>query len=276
MRRFGRLLASNEIGLACVIGVFWLIFAAAAATFFSPFNLYSLGRFVAADLVIAARQKVVRADGLARAVPGRLVRPRRHRGGGLRRAGGALVVGTGINGFIITLATLSAYRGINYGITQSQPFYGMPEALKAFGVDRWGAVPVLVIVPLALIPAVALLMNRSVLGRHPLAVGGNPQAAALSGIPSGRTRIAAHVLSATLAAVAGPGRALRGQPHCGSRADDPAGTGRRRGHPGLPDAMRGPPRPPNWLKVKRFRRRMRCYSQAHTIYTAESLPRATD
>jgi ribose transport system permease protein len=115
---------------------------------------------------------------------------------------GALVVWTGINGFIITLATLSAYRGIDYGITHSQPFYAMPAALKAFGVERWGAIPALLIVPLILIPAMGLLMRRTLLGRHLLAIGGNPTAAALSGIPERRTIIAAHVVSGTLAAIA--------------------------------------------------------------------------
>ena len=46
---------------------------------------------------------------------------------------GVLTVGTGINGFIITLATLSAYKGINLGITEAQPFSAIPDAVKAFG-----------------------------------------------------------------------------------------------------------------------------------------------
>jgi len=115
---------------------------------------------------------------------------------------GLLTVGTGINGFIITLATLSAYRGINFGITESQPFYGLPDSLKAFGVERWGPVPVLILVPAAVVMAMAVVMRRSVLGRHLLAVGGNPNAAALSGIPAKRTIVVAHVLSGLLAAIA--------------------------------------------------------------------------
>ncbi|MBX6321476.1 MAG: ABC transporter permease [Rhodospirillaceae bacterium] len=132
---------------------------------------------------------------------------------------GALVVGTGINGFIITLATLSAYRGIDYGITHSQPFYAMPAALKAFGVERWGAVPALLVVPLVVVPAMALIMRRTLLGRHMLAVGGNPQAAALSGIPARRTIVAAHVISGGLAAIAAMmtvARLQQAQPTIGS------------------------------------------------------------
>ena len=45
-------------------------------------------------------------------------------------AGGAK---TGISAFIITLASLSIFKGINLGITRAQPFYGVPESVKAFG-----------------------------------------------------------------------------------------------------------------------------------------------
>ena len=54
---------------------------------------------------------------------------------------GLLTVRTGINGFIITLATASAFTGINLGITESIPFYKMPPALVAFGEGRIGAFP---------------------------------------------------------------------------------------------------------------------------------------
>ena len=54
---------------------------------------------------------------------------------------GVLTVRTGINGFIITLATASAFTGINLGITESIPFYNMPPALVAFGEQRFFAFP---------------------------------------------------------------------------------------------------------------------------------------
>jgi ribose transport system permease protein len=39
---------------------------------------------------------------------------------------GLLTVRTGVNAFIITLATVSAFTGIDFGITGSIPFYKMP------------------------------------------------------------------------------------------------------------------------------------------------------
>ena len=54
---------------------------------------------------------------------------------------GLLTVRTGINGFIITLATASAFTGINLGITESIPFYNLPPLFVAFGTERFSPCP---------------------------------------------------------------------------------------------------------------------------------------
>ncbi|HMN87509.1 MAG TPA: ABC transporter permease [Bauldia sp.] len=115
---------------------------------------------------------------------------------------GLLTVRTGINGFIITLATASAFTGINLGITESIPFYKMPAALVAFGEERVGFLPYLLIAPLVVTALLGLFFARTVAGRQLLAVGGNAHAAELSGISRDRIVVLAHVLSGTLAAIA--------------------------------------------------------------------------
>jgi ribose transport system permease protein len=115
---------------------------------------------------------------------------------------GVLTVRTGINGFIITLATASAFTGINLGITESIPFYNMPPALVAFGEDRIGAFPYLLIAPLVVAALLGLFFARTVPGRQLLAYGGNATAARLSGISEQKVIVFAHVLSGTLAAAA--------------------------------------------------------------------------
>ncbi len=137
-------------------------------------------------------------------------------------AGGALngVVThvTGLNAFVVTLATLSIFKGTNIGITEAQPFYDIPEAVKTFGNARFGFFPYLLFVSGAILVAVWVFMRRAVLGRQLLAVGGNRNAAELSGISIGRVVVAAHVLSGTLAAVAGMlavARLQLGQPTIG-------------------------------------------------------------
>lgn len=125
---------------------------------------------------------------------------------------------TGLNAFVVTLATLSIFKGINIGITEAQPFYQIPAAVKAFGNARLGFFPYLLFVSGACLLAVLVFMRRGVLGRQLLAVGGNRSAAELSGISIGRVVIAAHVISGTLAAVAGMlavARLQLGQPTIG-------------------------------------------------------------
>lgn len=132
---------------------------------------------------------------------------------------GALIMITGISAFVITLATLSIFKGINLGITRAQPFYGVPDSVKAFGAATlFGPIPWLA-VPTAL-AAVALwfMLRRQPIGRFILAVGGNEHAASLSGISVRLTVIVAHAISGFLAALAGVllvARLQIGQPSIG-------------------------------------------------------------
>ena len=117
---------------------------------------------------------------------------------------GFFIALTGISAFVITLATLAVFKGINLGITRAQPFYGVPESVKAFGNATFiGPLPWLLVPMLVVVVAMWFLMNRRPLGRYILAVGGNEHAAALSGISVRRTVISAHAISGALAALAG-------------------------------------------------------------------------
>lgn len=132
---------------------------------------------------------------------------------------GVMIAVTGISAFVITLATLAIYKGINLGITEARPFYGIPDVVKTFGSQTiLGVIPLLVI-PTALIAVLLwLLLARLPAGRFILAVGGNEHAAALSGIPVRRTIVLAHALSGFLAAAAGllvVARIQVGQPSIG-------------------------------------------------------------
>ncbi len=119
-------------------------------------------------------------------------------------ASGFVIARTGISAFIITLAGLQIFKGINLGITEAQPFYGVPQSVKDFGnVAMLGPVPWLVLPMAAATLGLWYLLNRLRIGRHILAIGGNPQAAELSGIDLAATVIWAHGLSGALAAAAG-------------------------------------------------------------------------
>jgi ribose/xylose/arabinose/galactoside ABC-type transport system permease subunit len=116
---------------------------------------------------------------------------------------GWLTVGLGIPSFIITLGMMSVIRGITYVFTQAMPISGLPDSYiflgsgTVFGVT----VPVLAMGVVALTGGVVLAWTR--FGRAVYAVGGNLEAARLSGVPTGRVRIMCFTLLGTLSALAG-------------------------------------------------------------------------
>ncbi len=116
---------------------------------------------------------------------------------------GFLIAYTGINGFVITLATMSVYTGLNYGITESVPFYHMPQSLIDWYDSYLGPIPTIVFIPLLTACLVALFLFRHPWGRYILAVGGNPAASELSGISVKKSVLVAHTVSGALAALAG-------------------------------------------------------------------------
>lgn len=132
---------------------------------------------------------------------------------------GALCAYTGISAFIITLATLSIYKGMNLGVTEAQPFYQIPDMVKWLGnATVLGPIPWLVAPFVLCAVALSHLLLRLPLGRSILAVGGNAHAAELSGISAPRIVIVAHALSGFLAAMAGVMLVARlqiGQPSIG-------------------------------------------------------------
>jgi ribose transport system permease protein len=118
-------------------------------------------------------------------------------------ANGILVAKSGVNGFVITLATGGIFTGATLAITKSQPYGDLPHVLNQFGTGRLGFVPYLL--GAAVVAAVVLgaLYRWRATGRTMLAVGGNAEAAEVSGLSRVRAVVWAHTLSGALAAVAG-------------------------------------------------------------------------
>jgi len=115
---------------------------------------------------------------------------------------GILIATTGINSFIITLATFSAFHGLTMGLTRAIPFYHMPASLKALGNARFGAVPLMLGIVLVVALVVDLIFQRTRIGRYMLAYGGNATSAVLSGLSTRKVVIFAHTMSGLLSAIA--------------------------------------------------------------------------
>ncbi|MFK7858919.1 MAG: ABC transporter permease [Granulosicoccus sp.] len=118
---------------------------------------------------------------------------------------GLLVWKLDIPPIVVTLGTLTIFRGIIFLISDGQwvNAHEMSPAFKALPrVDIVG-IPMLSWAALLSIACLYVLLNRSPMGRALYAVGGNPNAAVYTGIDVGRTRFNAFVLSGALSGVAG-------------------------------------------------------------------------
>jgi ribose transport system permease protein len=117
-----------------------------------------------------------------------------------------------IQPFIVTLCGLLLYRGIARGFTgdQTQGFGGRHESLRQLAAGRIPlpgvegfAVPVPLVILLAVAVASGLFLNYTVYGRYLLALGRNEQAARYSGIRTRPLIILAYVISSALAGLGG-------------------------------------------------------------------------
>jgi ribose transport system permease protein len=124
-------------------------------------------------------------------------------GAAIGYANGALITMVGINPFIATLGTLSMVRGLALAITQGMPVYGLPQPFAYLGEGRVFGFPFAILLMVFLMVVADQFMRRTRWGRLFYYVGGNPEAAKLSGISNIRVRIAGYMLTGILAAVAG-------------------------------------------------------------------------
>lgn len=106
--------------------------------------------------------------------------------------------------FIVTLAMMFICSGSAYRISHEQSIYQIPDSFVWLGrgADLFG-LPNSVVLMLVLYGAAHVLMSRMRLGRYLYAVGGNREAARLSGVPVKRVVMFAYTASAMLAALGG-------------------------------------------------------------------------
>ncbi|TCT09890.1 monosaccharide ABC transporter membrane protein (CUT2 family) [Tepidamorphus gemmatus] len=109
-----------------------------------------------------------------------------------------------ISPFMVTLGTLSIASGIGLLLTNGIPVYGMPDAfVKDFGRALWLGLPTTVYIAVAIIAAVWFIQQHTRLGRYIYAIGGNLQAAIVSGVPATGYLVLTYVMCSVLASIAG-------------------------------------------------------------------------
>ena len=133
---------------------------------------------------------------------------------------GLIVTGFRIHSFLATLATSLVYRGV--AILVSGGFLIAvtdDEVFSILGRGKLGPVNYAVLLFIAIFVAYSFLLNGTTAGRYAYAVGGNEQAAVLSGVRTARIKIMTFALSGLAAGVAGAisvSRISNGQPGAGA------------------------------------------------------------
>ena len=106
---------------------------------------------------------------------------------------------------VVTLGTLYVFRGIDYAWAGGRQINAadLPDSLLTLGSGRLLGVPYLVAITVVLVAVAAFALRSYRSGRELYAIGSNPDAAVLAGIPVGRRLLAAFVLSGAVAGLAG-------------------------------------------------------------------------
>lgn len=127
-----------------------------------------------------------------------------------------LILGCGIGlfmGFVVTkyavppliatLALMTIARGVAFVLTQGIPVYGLPEEVKVIGQGYVGPIPVPVIIMAVTFLFGWWLLEKTYLGRHIYAIGGNQEAARLSGVNVNHVKRLVYMFSTLFASLAG-------------------------------------------------------------------------
>ncbi|MBB0245372.1 ABC transporter permease [Streptomyces alkaliphilus] len=225
-----RLLHAREAGVLAALAVLFVLGTVLSPSFATADNLLSVGQQIAQIGIMAIGVTFVIVNGeidlsvgstyalsaictgmaIAEGVPWVLAALLGVAVGALAGLlNGLAVVLLGVPSFIVTLGTLSVFRGVALLISDGSPISlsSSQEGVAEFGLlgqgRLFGVVP-MQLVFFAVIAALGIvLLSRSRFGFNSYAVGGNPEAARLVGINVGRVKVGAFVLSGLTAGLAG-------------------------------------------------------------------------
>ena len=115
---------------------------------------------------------------------------------------GFLSVKLQVHPMVITLATMAIYQGISYIITNSNSIYGLPDSFKFIGQGKVLGIPVSIIITVIVLIGATFFLSKTYPGRYIYALGGNGEAARLSGVNTSAMRVISFAICGFFVAVA--------------------------------------------------------------------------
>ena len=204
--------------------VLFVVFSSATENFFTPFNQFNVWRAASQNVFIALGQAMVVLIGGMNlslgAIGGLTVVIVGHSieilgiapwiavifgllaGVACGMFNGFFISRFRLNSFVVTLATSFIFQGLVNGISKGRPYSKIPAEFTVLGKGDIFGIPNMVFLMAAALFVVFFSFRYTVIGRRLLAVGGNIEAARLSGIKTGRMIMLANVLSGLCGSVA--------------------------------------------------------------------------
>lgn len=117
---------------------------------------------------------------------------------------GVLVAYLNVPAFVVTLGTQSIVRGLAYIISGGKPIFGVVDAYERIaGSKLFGVIPMLVVYYVVITLIIGFVLQKTVYGRRMYMVGGNAQAARVSGINTRFIKMSAFAICGLMAGIAG-------------------------------------------------------------------------
>jgi ribose transport system permease protein len=109
-----------------------------------------------------------------------------------------------ISPFMVTLGSMSIATGVALLLTNGIPVYGMPKVyVDEFGRGLWMQLPTAIYLAAVIVALVWMMQNFTRMGRYIFAIGGNLQAAIVSGVRTKTYLVLAYAICSVLASVSG-------------------------------------------------------------------------
>ena len=230
----------SSISVFLILAVEILFFAMTADNFFSPSNLLSVGRQISMTGIAAVGMTILLLVGgidisvgtmcaFSGVVCAKLVVEAQMPiplsilitlcvGALCGSVNGFMCTHFKIPAMIGTMAMQTIAKGCAYLLTGGIPIYGLPESFRTLGQGYIGNVPVPMFIMIIVFILSFILLEKTYFGRHIYAVGGNQEAARLSGINTAKVQMICYIVCSVLASLAGiimASRVNSGQPSVG-------------------------------------------------------------
>ena len=115
---------------------------------------------------------------------------------------GMISVRYNLNPFIVTLSTQQIFKGANYLLCNNSPISSISDGFKAIGQGYVGPIPIPIIIVICVFIVIATVFYKMEFGRHILALGGNSEAARVSGINTKLVRVGVYTIMGICVSIA--------------------------------------------------------------------------